>query len=147
MGFLRLVLNPRDSAALRRVINVPPRGIGGVTMRRLASVAEARNLSLSMALAELVDAGGGGGVEWGGLRGAQVDKLVEFELMMRGVRVRGEGRSVLHVLDDMLEVTGYARHMEGGGDGEGAGERWASVLELKDSARRCETPTIDRVRP
>jgi len=39
IGFLRVLDNPRDSESLKRVINVPPRGIGASTVEKLEEVA------------------------------------------------------------------------------------------------------------
>lgn len=111
-----------------------------MTLARLATAAEARNISIPAALTLLADAAVEGqgtvGEGWGGLKKGQIDRLLEFETMLRGVRGRVEGRQVSQVLDDVLVVTGFREVFEGSGDGEGAGERWASVLELKDAAMR-----------
>ena len=40
LAYLRLALNPGDDAAFRRVVNVPPRGIGQATLARLEGLAE-----------------------------------------------------------------------------------------------------------
>jgi DNA helicase II / ATP-dependent DNA helicase PcrA len=47
--YLRLAVNPDDDEAFRRVINVPPRGIGAVTLERFAADARARGVSLAQA--------------------------------------------------------------------------------------------------
>ncbi len=46
LAYLRLLDNPRDDVALQRVINAPPRGIGKITLQRLAEYASTRALSL-----------------------------------------------------------------------------------------------------
>ena len=46
LGYLRMVVNPRDSLALSRVINVPPRGIGATTLKKLERESTQRNNSL-----------------------------------------------------------------------------------------------------
>ena len=46
LAYLKLLCNADDDLACERIINVPPRGIGGVTVNRLAELAAARGLSL-----------------------------------------------------------------------------------------------------
>lgn len=46
VAYFRLALNPDDDEALRRVINVPARGIGQTTMSKIVSAALANNVSL-----------------------------------------------------------------------------------------------------
>jgi DNA helicase-2/ATP-dependent DNA helicase PcrA len=46
LGYLRLLVNPKDSLALTRVINVPPRGVGATSLRKLESEALRVNCSL-----------------------------------------------------------------------------------------------------
>ncbi|MBV6473373.1 MAG: ATP-dependent DNA helicase PcrA [Saprospiraceae bacterium] len=45
VAYLRLVVNPLDDEAFRRVINYPKRGIGNSTLDRLAEIAETNNCS------------------------------------------------------------------------------------------------------
>src|SRR4030095_10329992 len=46
LGYLRIIDNPRDTGSLKRVINVPPRGIGKITLERLEAEARARGRGL-----------------------------------------------------------------------------------------------------
>ncbi|MDR3093795.1 MAG: UvrD-helicase domain-containing protein [Bacteroidales bacterium] len=46
LAYGRLLINPKDDEAFRRIINFPARGIGNTTLSRLEAVANARNLSL-----------------------------------------------------------------------------------------------------
>ena len=57
LGYLRLLANPNDDLSCRRVINVPPRGIGAVTLRRLAAAAEAAGIALLAACHDPAGAG------------------------------------------------------------------------------------------
>lgn len=46
IGYLRIVINPSDEQALKRVINYPARGIGNTSMQRVAVIANEKNESL-----------------------------------------------------------------------------------------------------
>ncbi len=46
LGYLRLIVNPLDDEAFKRVVNYPTRGIGDVTLGRVAAVARERGVSL-----------------------------------------------------------------------------------------------------
>jgi DNA helicase-2/ATP-dependent DNA helicase PcrA len=46
LAYLRITVNPRDSEALKRVINYPARGIGKTTMEKIENLANQNNLSL-----------------------------------------------------------------------------------------------------
>ena len=46
VAYFRLIVNPRDNEALRRIINTPARGIGSVTISRLAAAAAERGISM-----------------------------------------------------------------------------------------------------
>ena len=50
--YFRLLLNPDDDESLRRVMNVPPRGVGAATMQRFEEYASSRGLSLFQTLRE-----------------------------------------------------------------------------------------------
>ncbi|MEE2665691.1 MAG: UvrD-helicase domain-containing protein [Myxococcota bacterium] len=60
LGYLKLVANPRDDQALRRVVNRPTRGIGKTTIDRAQELAERESLPLYDALGRLVETGGAG---------------------------------------------------------------------------------------
>ena len=55
LAYLRLVLNPRDPVALKRVLNVPPRGIGERSLDEIEALAAARGVSAWEALGSVVD--------------------------------------------------------------------------------------------
>ena len=46
LAYLRLIVNPRDDEAFRRIINTPARGIGDTTVQRIGELARARNISM-----------------------------------------------------------------------------------------------------
>lgn len=50
LAYLRLIANPSDEIGLKRIINVPPRGIGKVTIDKLELIAEDRGISFYEAI-------------------------------------------------------------------------------------------------
>ena len=54
LGYLRLIINPRDDEAFRRVVNYPVRGIGTTTIERIAQLAQERGVSMWEAVDALV---------------------------------------------------------------------------------------------
>lgn len=54
LGYLRLIVNPRDDEAFRRVVNYPARGIGDTTVGRIAELAQERGVSMWEAVDALV---------------------------------------------------------------------------------------------
>ncbi|MEW6776351.1 MAG: UvrD-helicase domain-containing protein [Bdellovibrionota bacterium] len=46
LGYLRLLINPADDIGFLRIVNSPPRGIGGSTIEKLEAIARERNLTL-----------------------------------------------------------------------------------------------------
>ena len=54
IGYMRMLINPRDSLALSRVINIPARGIGATTLKKLERVSIQRNCSLWESIEDIV---------------------------------------------------------------------------------------------
>ena len=54
LAYIRLVINPRDDEAFRRIVNYPARGIGDTTVQRIAQLAAERGVSMWEAVDALV---------------------------------------------------------------------------------------------
>lgn len=59
MAYLSTILNPSDQIALRRILNVPSRGIGNVTLEKFLDKSRADNICLFSALENFPDLAGG----------------------------------------------------------------------------------------
>jgi len=137
LSYLRLIQNPRDPIALRRVINVPARGIGDKTVEELARVASARGLAPWEAL---------GVVEDEGLLPARATQpLRRFREMVAGLREDAARLGVKGLLTRTLEVTGYAAALAQEPTQESQ-DRLENLAELLSAAAdyeaREESPTL-----
>jgi len=100
LAYLRLIANPRDPMALRRVVNVPPRGIGDRTVQELERVARERGTSTWEAVAV---------VEGEALLPARATQpLRRFREMVEALRAEAPSLGLKDLLTRVLEVTGYA---------------------------------------
>jgi len=122
LAYLRVINNPADMISLRRIINVPPRGIGEKTYEQLESAARAREASALDVLTK-------GDLSLPGRAGRA---LQEFGLLWaQWVRLRNE-LSVGQLFDHVLQTSGYKDHLR---DGTSEGEdRWANVMALRNVA-------------
>ncbi len=137
LSYLRLILNPRDPIALRRVINVPPRGIGDKTVEEVARAAAARGVSPWEAL---------GALEEEALLPARATlPLRRFREMILGLREDAGRLGVKGLLTRTLEVTGYAAALAQEPSRESQ-DRLENLAELLSAAAdyevRDESPTL-----
>ena len=86
LAYIRLVVNPRDDEAFRRIVNYPARGIGDTTVQRIAQLAAERGVSLWEAVDALVAEPAADAVQR-----AIARKVAEFVAMIRSLSlVRNE---------------------------------------------------------
>ena len=129
LAYLKAAFAPEDGVSLRRILNVPARGIGKTTVDRLLALASERGFSLWRAIEEAVD---------GRLLSARANAaLGKFRLLMDGLRESVETASLAAVLRRVVDSTGYALMLEGDPSPEAAG-RLENVRELQAAAREAE---------
>jgi len=135
LAYLRLIHNPTDSVSLARVINVPPRGIGSKTLGQLERAAQERAVSAWDVLQTLETTGKDA------LFGARARKaLGAFAGMLKVWLQMADGLSVVQLMDDVLERSGYRSFVLDGTE-EGR-ERWDNILELRGVAAEYEDMTL-----
>jgi DNA helicase-2/ATP-dependent DNA helicase PcrA len=104
VAYLRLLVNPQDSVSLLRVINVPPRGIGDVTITRLKEFAVQRSCSLSEAL--------DGVSEIDRIHSGTRQKLEVFASLMADLRAAAKEKSLGDLIGFAAERSGYLEHLK-----------------------------------
>ncbi len=121
LAYLRLAYNPADEASLRRVLNVPRRGVGEATVRRLEAWARAEEVPLWGALRRAGDAGIGPQVRRG---------IEEFVSTVDALAAFAADHTAREVLDRALDLTGYRRMLES----EATDEAYARLENLDELA-------------
>ena len=104
LAYLRVLYNPFDDLSLLRIINVPKRSIGATTVAKLQDYARANGTSLFMTLTQLhlVDT----------IKGKTKEKLEEFGILIFTLVAEIEDKTVLDILESILDRTGYLAQLE-----------------------------------
>lgn len=122
LAYLKTIDNGQDDIAVKRIINVPRRGIGQTTIDRITDYALLHEISFYDALtrAPFIP-----GLE------RTASKLNPFVSLIEGLksRIRQEGYPLHELIDDILDATGYLRELESEGSEE-AQDRIANIDEL-----------------
>ena len=124
LAYLKTIENGRDDLAVRRIINVPKRGIGATTINRVQEYANTEDMSFYDALRV---AGTIPGV------GKSVAKLDSFVQMIQTMRSKQPYYSVKELIEDVLEQTEYRKELMAEGTEE-ALDRLANIDELLNKA-------------
>ncbi len=98
LAYLRVLINPKDSLAVRRIINVPARGIGNTTVERIAAFEdEAGGFLPACKLA----------LKKNGLKGAAAKKVTAFVALIDDFIVRLERIPYPQLMAELLDASGY----------------------------------------
>jgi len=100
MAYFRLLVNPKDDEAFKRVVNVPARGIGKTTIARLADAAQKNDIALIEALR--LD-----NLSEYGLRDAVVNKLRLFAQMVAMSAQQIEEKDASEAANAIINASGY----------------------------------------
>jgi DNA helicase-2/ATP-dependent DNA helicase PcrA len=104
LSYLRVIQNPLDAVSLKRIINVPPRAIGAVTVQRLEQIAAERNLPLSEVIAH--------SKHLSDLPDRQRGALGQFAGMLDRFREQAGSLSVTELTEEVIKRTRYQRMLE-----------------------------------
>jgi DNA helicase-2/ATP-dependent DNA helicase PcrA len=124
LAYLKTIDNGRDDVAVKRIINVPKRGIGATTIVRVQEYADERGISFYDALRE---------ADQITTIGRSASKLQPFVSMMQAFRSKLEFFTLEELIRDILETTGYVKELEASND-EDAEDRIENIDELISKA-------------
>ncbi len=127
LAYLRLVLNPKDEEALKRVINYPARGIGETTIERLIVAANhyKRSVFEVMKNIEKIDLKINSGTK---------NKLQDFVTMIESFQVLNEGYDAFQISEHVSKKTGLLQELKKDGTPEGIA-RIENIEELLNGMR------------
>lgn len=103
IAYLRLVQNPKDDVSFLRIVNVPPRKIGGVTLRKLREASQAGGFPLFEAAQYCR--------EHDLLPPQALRALSGFLDIIRELRSATQDQSVIKVMKTLLERIGYLDYL------------------------------------
>ena len=129
LAYLRLTANPADEVSLRRVLNVPKRGIGDRAEEYVAAYAARERITFAQALARPADVPG--------LPARSAAAIEGFNTLLDGLRELAENGPVADLAEAVLDRTGYTDALESSSDLQDA-SRIENLKELVSVAREFD---------
>ena len=121
LAYLKTIDNGRDDLAVKRIINVPKRGIGATSITKVSNFAYDHEIPFYSALRQASDIPG---------LGKAADKIRPFVLFIQSMRAKlDNGYSLTQLILDIIETTGYVEELEAEGTEE-AQSRIENIDEL-----------------
>ncbi len=109
LAYLKTIDNGRDELAVRRIINVPKRGIGATTLNRVQDYAGAYGISFYDALLRAEEIPN---------LGRSAGKIIPFTTLIERMRSAVGSLSLTELAKQLLEETGYVKELEAEGTEE-----------------------------
>ena len=133
LAYMKTIDNAKDDVAVKRIINVPKRGIGAATLGKVQDYADAYGISFYQALRQAEE------IPTLGRGSAKVRPFVEF---IQKFRSQIEYLSVKELLEKLIEETGYVKELEAE-DTDEAKARIENIDELISKAASYEDEAED----
>lgn len=136
LAYLKTIDNAVDDLSVKRIINIPKRGIGNTTISKVQAFADANMMSFydALEIAEHIPS-----------IGKSALKLEPFVTMIRAFRGKKEFYSLEELVKDVLDSTGYIKDLQESGE-EDAEERIENINELISKVviyeETAEEPTL-----
>src|SRR5687767_11165634 len=131
VAYLRVIVNPRDEEALKRIINYPVRGIGKTTVDRAVLAANENNISMW----EVLEA-----APMFGFKAGTLQAIEEFVLMIRSFRSMLPQKNAYDIAFHVGKQTAFVKELFNDKSTEGV-QRYENVQELLNSIKEfTETP-------
>ena len=129
LAYLRPIANPADEVSLRRILNVPKRGIGDRAEEYVAAYAQRQRISFAEALSRPGDVPG--------LAARSAQAIERFNALIAGLREFAAGHPVAELAEAVLDRSGYQTALEESNDLQDAA-RVENLQELVSVAREFD---------
>ena len=135
LAYLKVLVNPADEIALKRIINTPARGIGHATVEKISELARRQGIIFYDALLDAAS----GGLLAAGPRG----KVAGFIGQLEGFREMVERESLAELASRIIQETGYGARLKEERSEE-ASDRLANLQELLSALQEFERVSEER---
>ena len=125
IAYLRIIVNPRDEEALKRIINYPVRGIGKTSLDKLILVANEKQISLWEVLTKASEFG---------FRAGTLEAIENFVLMIKSFASMLKKSNAYDVAFHVGKQTGLVKELFNDKSTEGV-QRYENVQELLNSIK------------
>jgi DNA helicase-2/ATP-dependent DNA helicase PcrA len=130
LAYLRSVANPADEVSLKRIVNVPKRGVGDTSVARLDRYARERRVTFAQAMAD---------AEPAGISGKALRGIADLHRLLADLRAQLDANAgPATLLEAVIERTGYRAALEDEHTVESAG-RIENIEELIGAAREADS--------
>ncbi len=131
IAYLRIIVNPKDEEALKRIINYPVRGIGKTSVDRAILAANENNISMWEVLEN---------APMFGFKSSTLQSIEEFVLMIRSFKSMLQTKNAYDVAFHIGKQTNFVKELFNDKSTEGV-QRYENVQELLNSIKEfTETP-------
>ena len=124
LSYLKTIDNGRDDLAVRRIINVPKRGIGAASITKVQNYAQQMDMDFYSGLMKAEEVPG---------MGKAAAKIAPFVEFIESMKAKAEDISVAELLEEIIKETGYISELEAEGTDE-AQARIENIDELISKA-------------
>src|SRR6476646_4184659 len=132
LAYLRIIVNPKDEEALKRIINYPVRGIGKTSIDRAILEANKNNISMWQVLES---------APMFGFKAGTLQAIEEFVLMIRSFKSMLTVKNAYDIAFHVGKQTGFVKELFNDKSTEGV-QRYENVQELLNSIKEfTETPS------
>ncbi len=126
LAYLKTIDNAKDDLAVKRIINVPKRGIGATSINKVSNFAMEQDMDFYSALCMASEIP---------TMGKAAEKIRPFVLFIQSMRAKLEYLSLTQLMEEIIEITGYVAELQA----EGTDEALARIENIDELITKIKT--------